>query len=183
MSVKENDLGGGDLGAYDDVDIFGLNAFGEPGGIAPLYGAMLGSGVGTLAAIGVRSFKPEWAKYSEVVGLAAGVLAGGAMLVSPSTRYAGWVAMASAALSNGLRAVESYFRPTNGGFVLTGLGEQRVQKVGAFAGAGLGIQQAERLNGLGSGPMRGQRKMPSLMGQAFSKAAGHWGSSPILMNQ
>lgn len=184
-STKENDLGGlGDFGAYDDVDIFGLDSFGDPTGMAALYGAMIGTGVGTLTAIGIRSLKPDWKQWSELVGLAGGVLVGGGLMVSSKTRHAGWVAIASSALNNGLRAIEQYFRPAP--FNMKGFGEQRVQRVGAFAGGGMGIQQVQQVNGGGLGQpqlMQGTRKMASLMGRQFNKAASHWGTSPVLMNQ
>lgn len=115
MSDKtDSALGNGsDLGrgGYDDVNFFGIDEFGDPAGLGALYGAMIGSGAGTLAAIGYRSFRSADPFYSELVGLAAGVLAGGVMVaMGQNTRHAGWTAMAAAVLSNGLRAAEAHFR-------------------------------------------------------------------------
>lgn len=175
------DLGGdlGDLGrgGYDDgVDLFGLDEFGAPVGLAPLYGAMIGTGAGTLTAIGVRSMKPEWGDKSELIGLAAGVLTGGIMLAFPGTRHAGWVAMASAGLNNGLRAVEQYYKatgyPVAAGVTPHPLGEMRVERRQA-----LGYPQVERIPG-----GLGRSRLPGLVGPGkFNQGAGHWGQSPMLM--
>jgi hypothetical protein len=188
-TMKDSGDLGGDLGRrseFDDVDLFGLDEFGAPVGLAPLYGAMIGTGAGTLAAIGVRSMKPEWGGKSELIGLAAGVLAGGLMVAFPGTRHAGWVAMASAGLNNGLRAVEQYYRSTGyGPFVAPAvfnpanahpLGEQRIERR-----QGLGFPQIENRNqlmGLGRSRLPGA----SLVGPGkFNQGAGHWGTSPMLM--
>lgn len=150
MKIKQDDLAGADLGKYDDVDIFGLDEFGEATGLPAIYGAMIGSGAGTVAAIGVRSIKPEWAGYSELIGLGVGVAAGGAMAFWPGghLRHAGWVAMAAAVLNNGLRSAEAYFKGLMG-TGLRGAMVENVPRAAGLQGAGLGLIQAEPLSGPG----------------------------------
>lgn len=108
------------LGSYGDdqhmgdVDLFGLDAFGQVAGMNPLWGAGIGALMGTGTAIAVRQLlkpapgaaaNPALA-FSELIGLGAGVVTGGIMYAFPGTRAAGLTAMAVAAISNGLRALE-----------------------------------------------------------------------------
>jgi len=171
--MKTRNLGGDGSGeelgrGYDDVDIFGLNEYGEPGGLSAIYGALVGVGVGTLGSIAANSFGgTSLAPHRELVGLGAGVVAGGIMAVFPSTRHAGWVAMAAAAVGNGLRAVEHYFGSTT----VAGYGMPSMQSYPRMS-AGLGIVQANQMNGMGS---------PKLMGPpAISPIAGRWGASAMM---
>lgn len=105
----------GDVGDVGTVDMFGLDEFGQPAGIDSLWGAVIGGGVGTGAAILTRAIaKPESAMhdYSEAVGLLAGGLAGGVMMAFPASRRMGWAALATALVTNGLRQLEtSLFAP------------------------------------------------------------------------
>lgn len=167
-NAKDNGLGGADLGSYDEVSMFGLDEFGAPVGIGPLYGAVIGVGAGTLTAIGVRSLT-SYGAHSELIGLGVGVAAGAIMVAaSESTRHAGWVAMAAAALNNGLRAVEQYFRQ----------------------GSVMGFTQIEsRRAPLGLTQIESRRRPGGLAGGGaqlyappkINRGAGHWGASPSLM--
>lgn len=188
MTVKENDLGG-DLGkSYDDVDIFGLDEFGDvgQGQWGPLYGAMIGTGVGTLTAIGVRSFKGGpggWGQYSEAIGLLAGVVAGGAMLLYQPTRHAGWVAMASAALNNGLRAVEQYMKQGTSEHPLGYAQVQTTRRVGPNALGMADIQNLGRPRRLAGPQASLMGPQASLLGPSFGKQAAHYGASSILQGR
>jgi hypothetical protein len=81
--------------------------------INPMWGAVVGTGVGTVAAVGVRQFAgldSKWYDYSEAIGLGAGVLSGlGLMLLAKGKkgRPAGTTAMAAAVLNNGIRQLET----------------------------------------------------------------------------
>lgn len=148
--TKEIDsaLDGADLGkGYDDVDIFGLDEFGDPSGLPAIYGAMVGTGIGTLATLGVQSFWAEKAAYDELIGLAAGLAAGGVMAAMPKTRHAGWVAMASAVLNNGLRAAAKQFKAMQEQPAANGIGMHMIQPLNGHGS--LGMLQAEALNGPG----------------------------------
>lgn len=114
------------LGAYNydysdmgQVDLFGLNEFGMPEGMNPLWGAVIGGGIGTGTAIAVRALagkaaagKTDWSKYSEGIGFAVGGLSSGLMMAFPGTRAAGWAGLAVAFMTNGLRALEQMFTKT-----------------------------------------------------------------------
>jgi len=138
--------GGSNLGRYDTVDFFGLDDMGEPFGLSPIYGGMVGSGVGTIASIWARS-SPSLGAKSELIGLGAGLAVGAAMVAFPSTRYSGWVAMASAVLNNGLRAAEWAFKTAPAAATTTqgALGRYSVSALNSAAG--LGVYTAKSLNG------------------------------------
>lgn len=107
MSKKNTNLGGlGGNDDYGDVDLFGLDEFGAPVGLNPVWGAMTGGAVSTGAAIAVRQWLPEYHGWSEGIGAAAGVLAGAVMAFFPGTRAAGWTGMAVAVTTAGLRQAE-----------------------------------------------------------------------------
>ncbi len=91
-------------------DLFGLDEFGMRGDVNPLWGAVAGTGLGTLAAIGARQASKDESskvnKYSEAIGFAVGGGVSAAMLISKSTRAAGFTGLAAAFLNNGLRQLE-----------------------------------------------------------------------------
>lgn len=120
----KNDLNNGALASnfgesdYDgmgEVDMFGLDEFGQPAGGDSMWGAVIGGGVGTGAAIIARAMTKPTSKihqYSELAGLLAGGIAGGVMMAFPGTRRMGWAAAATALVTNGLRQLEnSVFNP------------------------------------------------------------------------
>jgi hypothetical protein len=94
-----------------NVNAFGLDEMGQPVGLNPVWGAVVGTGLGTVAAIGTRQFT-KYGKHSELVGFGVGALASGAMIAFEGTRAAGWTGLASAFLNNGLRQLElMFFKP------------------------------------------------------------------------
>lgn len=148
--------------AYDDVGLFGLDEFGDPTGLSPLYGAAIGAGVGSLAAAAVRQLAPapaaptdfDWHKNSALIGAAAGIAAGGVMVAFPGTRHAGWVAMLTAALSQGITALEAYLSQKP---VFAGLGTAVLQRRNAY-GLGNAQMQSRNISGphlLGRGQLLG----------------------------
>jgi len=111
----------GDVGEYGNVDFLGLDEFGQPVGMNPMYGAMVGAGLATGAAIGLRNLAAKgsfWNKYAEGVGFLAGAAAGGAMMFSPGTRAAGLTGIATAFITNGLRQLETLFATPSAAFGL-----------------------------------------------------------------
>jgi hypothetical protein len=106
----------GDVGEYGNVNFFGLDEFGAPVGMNPMYGALIGTSLATGAAIALRSMTAKGGflnTYAEGLGFVAGAAAGGAMMVSPGTRAAGLTAIGAAFLSNGLRQLEKMLLPGN----------------------------------------------------------------------
>lgn len=103
MDNNNTDLGLG------NVDAFGLDEMGQPVGLNPVWGAVVGTGLGTATAIATRQFMPQYAGKSELIGFGVSALASGAMIAFEGTRAAGWTSLASAVLNNGLRSVELMF--------------------------------------------------------------------------
>jgi hypothetical protein len=105
-----------DFGTVGEVDMFGLDEFGEAQGANAMWGAVIGGGIGTGAAIITRAMTKPTSKvhqFSELAGLLAGSAAGGVMIaMGPNMRNMGWSAIATAFVTNGLRQLEqSLFAP------------------------------------------------------------------------
>lgn len=96
---------------YSGVDLFGLDEFGQPVGMNPMWGAIIGTGISTGVAICMRRYSPSHAKYSEGIGALAGIGAGAAMAFMGNARAAGWTAIATSAVSGGLRQLEALMSP------------------------------------------------------------------------
>lgn len=118
----KNDSGalGNGLGDYTEdggvgtVDMFGLDEFGEPAGGDSMWGAVIGGGVATGAAIITRAMTSPTStmhRFAEAAGLVAGGLAGGVLLAFPNSRRMGWAAIATAVVTNGLRQLEASLFP------------------------------------------------------------------------
>ncbi len=89
------------------VNMWGMNGLGAVSGLHPAVGAAVSVGLGTGTAIAVRQFKPEYDKWSELIGGGVGLLAGAAMMISPKSRGAGVTGIVATVLNNGLRFAES----------------------------------------------------------------------------
>lgn len=107
--MANKQLAGFSDGEVGEVDMFGLDEFGVPVGTNPLWGAVIGGGIGTVAAIATRKIAGHSHKlhhWAEGVGFLAAGVAGGAMIAFPQTRQMGWAAVATAFMTNGLRQLE-----------------------------------------------------------------------------
>ncbi len=114
MNNKGNLGSADDFGDVGEVDMFGLDEFGQPVGGDSLWGGIIGAGVSTSASILVRALSTPTStafEYSEAAGLAAGVAAGGLLMAFPSTRRMGLAAIATSAVTNGLRQLEQSLFP------------------------------------------------------------------------
>jgi len=102
-------------GEVGDADMFGLDEFGMPVGTDPLWGAVIGGGLGTTTALVARAMtrpSSRWHRYAEGVGFLTAGIAGGVMIGFPATRRMGWAAVATALVTNGIRQLEhSLFPP------------------------------------------------------------------------
>jgi hypothetical protein len=140
------DLAGiSDISDIGSVDMFGLDEFGNPVGLPPIYGALIGGGVATGTAIAVRAFSKEGDaayKWSEGIGFAAGA-AGAGVLMALKSVNAGWVALATAFLTNGLRQVELMLQPTAPAAekLTTGMYGPVIERTQVLRGPGVNIQQ------------------------------------------
>lgn len=155
---------------YDDVDFFGLDAYGMPAGVNPMWGALAGSAVGTLTAVGITQFtdKDRWA---ELIGFGASALAGGIMAIFPATRNAGWTAMAVGLANNGVRAAYGFLSEKQA--VKDETGKSVTQKEDPTA-KGIGATIPQRIPALGAVV---PQKVPALGAPTFR--AGRYGTSAL----
>lgn len=168
MSTKAKELGSGDFADVGEPDMFGLDEFGDPVGMSPLWGAVIAGGLGTGATIVTRAVASPlsgWSKWSEGIGFAAGALASGFMMLFDNSRAAGWAGLATAFVTNGLRQLEGVLMsPSMDSEILQPSGTQgwagTVVEPAHVLQGGLGIATVEpgyAINGLG-------RSMPTLVG-------------------
>lgn len=190
-----------DLG---DVDMFGLDPYGEPVGMKSYWGAAIGGAAAAGTAVAVRSMSksPALLKHAEGVGLAAGVVAAGAMMAFKGSRHAGWSALASALAATLPRVIEQEFMavpvtvPLPVAPPVSGWGDVQIEPTGVLRplNGGLGIATIEPtgalFNGLGEGMPRllgaspqNQREMTATLlgvpglGGPLAAMAGSWGAT------
>lgn len=97
-----------------EVDLLGLDEFGQVPGPRELWGGVIGAALQTGTAIGVRQLmKPApgaaaspLLQYSELLGAGAAAVAGGIMFAFDQTRAMGLTAAAVGLISGGLRFAE-----------------------------------------------------------------------------
>lgn len=187
--------GGASLASdYDDADAFGLDEFGQPVGINPMWGAVGASGIGTLTSVGIRQFtkSAKMRKYSELIGFGAAAVPSGVMLIWGGTRAAGWTGLFTALLNHGPRIIENMLSKkeevaqtaveateaakesgTMGrypGSMMYGGGMQGVEIIEqpALAGQqGMGLVTPEAVRALGQAP---HEELPQLVGSHLSQA-------------
>jgi hypothetical protein len=135
------------------VDLLGLNNFGNPVGLSPIWGAAIGGTVAGGTAILLRHTATAGAKHPEAYGLLAGLAASGAMYAMKSTRHAAIGSALGAFLASGLALLErtlfatatvSAQNPAAASQTVAGMGIPMINPLN-----GLGIPQARALNGLG----------------------------------
>jgi hypothetical protein len=152
----------GDAGLGAGYDAFGLDDFGMPDG-NPMWGAFLGTGLGTITAIGVRRYTTK-GQYAELIGGAAGVVSGGVMYAL-GMKSSGLTAVVSALLNNGLRALEQkLFAASPAVSGLRGVVIRPTQALGMTE-----IRPTEAL----MGPTADQGGMPQLVGANLRAAQDH----------
>ena len=89
-----------------DTDLFGLDEFGNPQGLAEHWGAAIGAFSQSASAVAMRKFGKagKWTKYSELLGAVVGVAAGGVMY-GMGHKSAGITSALTAAITGGVRQV------------------------------------------------------------------------------
>jgi len=113
-----------------EVNLLGLNEFGEPEGLPPLYGAFIGAGAPAIVSALVRMATDKgssWYMKSDDVGFGVGAAAALGLWAMPSTRRAGVMAGLGLLVSAGVRFVERHL----------------------MGSAALGLPQVDYLNGFG----------------------------------
>ncbi len=134
------------------VDLLGLNSFGNPVGMSPLWGTVIGGGVAGVTAMAVgHATSGKLAANRELVGLGAGLAAAGVLYSMKSTRHAALGAALGAVFASGLAYLEKTVFGTVQLPVATAAAAQAaVSGVGmanirALGGAGMGIAQMKAL--------------------------------------
>ena len=109
---------------------------------------LIGFGIGTGAAAGaaaaVRAWKPEWSRWADVIGAAAGAGVGGAMLFVKPLKGLATGTIAGAAISQAPKIIEQLVAGAGGtagvGYIMAErrLGEIRadVRQLGGVSGGG-----------------------------------------------
>lgn len=175
-----------DLG-LGDVDAFGLDEMGQPVGLSPMWGAVVGTGLGTIGAIATRQFAPKMEKHSELIGFGLGALASGSMIFFEGTRAAGWTGLASTFLNNGLRSMEKMFFTPSLPEAAAAAAVDGIRGAVIDPATVLGMAQVNPATVLGSA----REDMPTLVGSVadasdrvqlvggptLASHSGHWGAT------
>ena len=132
------------------VDLLGLNSFGQPVGMNPLWGMMIGGGVSSFTSMGLeRMGSGKAAAHADLIGFLAGIATGGAMYAMKSTRHAAFGAFAGAFFASGLKWLgRVLFGAPTAAKGTAGIGMPQIQ---ALNGGHLGLPQIQALNGAGLG--------------------------------
>ena len=135
------------------VDLLGLNSFGEPVGMNPLWGMAIGGGVsGITSAALSRSASAKTAARADLYGFLAGIATGGVMYSMKATRHAAFGALAGAFFASGMKWLEGVLFGSPKPMAGRGVG---LPQINALNG-GLGLPQINALNG------GGQMGLPSM---------------------
>jgi hypothetical protein len=167
-------------GLMGEVNLLGLDSFGQNPGMSPITGALIGGGVagGTLIAVGQYG-SASMAGDREFYGLLAGLAASGALWLSGESRarHASWGAAVGAFFAAGLPWLEKKF----GGTVAVPA-PVAAAAVAAATGtpaapgtSGVGMARIHALNGLGiakAQALNGQLGMRRQAGGHFLNGLG-----------
>jgi hypothetical protein len=162
------------------VDLLGLNEFGQNPGLNPLYGTLIGGGVGAVTSMAVA--RTAKAADKELYGFLAGLGASGVMYAMKSTRHAALGGALGAFLTSGLAWIEKKLAPVAVAQAATktieGLGIAKVSYLN-----GLGVPQVNYLNGLGMASIHNQPPavgtIPGVAGPSFAGTQMGAGGPPI----
>jgi hypothetical protein len=160
------------------VDLLGLNSFGKPVGMSPLWGMMIGGGVSGVTSMALS--RTGKAGRAPLFGFLAGLATSGIMYSMRSTRHAAFGAVAGAFFASGLKWLEG---------VLFGV---PVIVAAPSQTHGVGLPMMQPLNGLGlpmMQPLNGQFGLPSasnivppqgtIPGVAGPQMSGGVGNPPV----
>lgn len=137
------------------VDLLGLNSFGDPVGMNPIWGTLIGGGVAGITSMAVgHAASGKLAANRELVGLGAGLAVAGVMYSMKSTRHAALGAALGAVIGAGLAWFEKIAFGTVQLPVATAVAAQQaaagtsgygMANIKALQGSGMGIAQMKAL--------------------------------------
>lgn len=162
------------------VDLLGLNSFGEPVGMNPLWGVAIGGGIsGISSAVLSRSASAKTAARADLYGLLAGLAAGGVMYSMKSTRHAAFGAFAGAFFASGLKWLSGILFGSAKPMAGRGVG---LPTINALNG-GLGLPQINALNGGGGMGLPSMSNVVApvgtIPGVAGPQVSGQFGAPPV----
>jgi hypothetical protein len=163
-----------------EVTLLGLNEFGQNPGLNPIYGTLIGGGVGAITSMAVA--RTARAADKELYGFLAGLGASGVMYAMKGTRHAALGGAVGAFLTSGLAWIEKKLAPaavaTAAAKTVEGLGRAQVSYLN-----GLGVPQVNYLNGLGMASIAPQPPaigtIPGVAGPAFAGTQMGGGHPPV----
>lgn len=122
------------------------------GGMSPVWGALIGTGLasaGILVAKSMRAKRPKVAKYAGVVGLLAAGLPSVAAIFTRKYRRAGYLGLATGTIVAVGEMIRSmYVEPQFGAVEILG---DEYDGIGEYDIDGLGMYQPEMTDGMGAG--------------------------------
>lgn len=161
------------------VDLLGLNSFGQPTGMNPLWGVLIGGGVSSIAA--TAASRTSKAHQANLIGFLTGLATSGVMYSMKATRHAAFGALAGAFFASGFKWLEGILfgapmmvAPAKG---TAGMG---LPMMNALNG-GMGLPMMQPLNGALGLPSMSQTPIPqgTIPGVAGPQISGGIGHPPV----
>lgn len=132
------------------VDLLGLNTMGNPTGLNPIWGTLIGGGVAGVANMAVsHTTTGKTQQNADLIGLGAGLAAAGVMYAMKSTRHAAIGAAVGAFLASGLSYLNRVLLGTVQLPASTAAAVSQVAAAMPPGTSGMGIATTRALNGLG----------------------------------
>jgi hypothetical protein len=158
-----------------DVDLLGLNQFGENPGMNPLWGMVIGGSVSGITSTALSRTGGTASRHADLIGFLAGLASGGALYSMKSTRHAAFGAFAGAFFAAGLKWLEGilFGSPAVTPKPVAGMGLPMINPLN-----GLGLPMINSLNGLGL-PSISQNIPPqgAIPGVAGPQVSGQFGAN------
>lgn len=146
-----------------EVNLLGLDEFGQNPGMSPLWGAAIGGGVAGVTSIAIGHMQPTMVADRSFWGFMAGLGASGILYAMKSTRHAAFGSAFGAFLASGLPWLEQKLLgtvqlPAPAAAIVQTVAQQAAATGTPLPGttasptpamAGLGIPKVKYLNGLG----------------------------------
>jgi len=167
-----------------NVDLLGLNEYGNNPGLSPIWGTLIGGGVAGVTSLvaGQATSSPTLQNNREIIGLGAGLATAGVMYAMRGTRHAAIGAALGAFLASGLAWLE---KTIFGTVQLPAATAAVATQVAAAAGGAtttttpaagtsgrLGISTTRALNGLGIATTRALNGLGIATTASVPRAAG-----------
>lgn len=160
------------------VDLLGLNSFGQPVGMNPLWGVTIGGGVSFGTATILARMSGKAAAHADLIGFLAGLATGGVMYSMKATRHAAFGAFAGAFFAAGLKWLGGVLFGSPAAKPVAGVG---MPMINALNGGGLGLPMINALNGQMGMAAISREPIPAgtIPGVAGPQVSGGIGNPPV----